>query len=144
MAGGVPMPPVDFYIQVVDILASRYGWSLKEISEDMYWEEVYEIYEYASNMEVIERNNEMKFNYILHTGTKEAITNWRNIMIPFPDRNWIPKQQNKPSLLRKLPKVMRNNYIAREADEKQKRRAEEVKKRLKQHRKELRILGLNQ
>jgi len=87
------MPKADFLTSLIDTLSKRYGWSTKNILEDMYWEEVYEMYEYASNLEVIERNEDMRFNYLLHAQTAKALNNWRDLPIPFPDRNWIPPKK---------------------------------------------------
>lgn len=62
----------------------------------MYWEEVYDMYEYASNMDVIEKSEDMKFNYLLHAQTKDAISHWNDLPIPFPARDWIPPKKRSP------------------------------------------------
>jgi len=73
---------------MVDVLAKRYGWQLSEIAEKMYWEDVYTQYEYASNMETMERNDSMKFQFMIHAQSKKAIDAWRDMPIPFPARNY--------------------------------------------------------
>ena len=74
---------MDFFQVIVDTLAQRYGWGYKEISDEMYWEEVYELYEYASNCNILEKNEDMRFNFLLHAGSKEAINSWQDLLIPF-------------------------------------------------------------
>lgn len=92
------MPPIDFYLMVVDTLAKRYGWSWTEISENMYWEYVYELYEFASNLDTIEKNEQMKFQFMMHAQSKEAINKWKDALIPFPDRAWKPPKRKTDEL----------------------------------------------
>ena len=64
----------------------------------MYWEEVYEAYEYASNLNTLEKNDEYKFQFMLHATTKNAMNQWRDMPIPFPDRNWNPPKKRETPL----------------------------------------------
>ncbi len=129
------MPPIDFYLVVVDILAKRYGWSWTEIAENMYWEDVYEQYEIASNLEAIDMNESMKFQFMLHAGSKDAMKNWEDITLPFPDRAWIPptrkrlKQEDiSPVLSRHKNKTKMTPEQAARRDEVKRRLAESKKK----------------
>jgi len=115
----------------VDALSQRYGWEYNSILGDMYWEEVYEMYEYASNLQAIEKNEDMKFNFMLHAGSKEAIDNWKDLPIPYPDRNWIAAYKAPSENV--LPQSLRNKfYHSTPASEEQKRRAKEVQLRVEE------------
>jgi hypothetical protein len=109
-------------------LAHRYGWGYKDIAEGMYWEDVYETYEYASNCNVLEKNEEMKFNFLLHAGSKDAMNSWRDLLIPFPDRNWKP-QKHKQVM---LPPKFNDKKTSSNMSDEQRERLEYVKKRLKE------------
>lgn len=90
------MPPSDLFVSIIDVLSKRYGWSYSEISENMYWEDVYAMYEYASNMDTLEMNEDLRFNFMLHAGSKKAMDAWQDLPIPFPNKNWKPKpKENK-------------------------------------------------
>lgn len=78
---------------IVDTLASRYGWTRQHILDDMYWEDVWEHLEIASNINTYERNQELYFQFCLHAGSKEAIKNWKDSPLPFPDKKY---KENKP------------------------------------------------
>ena len=53
----------------------------------MYWEEVWELVEVASNIMVYQKNQEMFFQFCLHAGSKEAIKSWKDSPLPFPDKD---------------------------------------------------------
>lgn len=93
----------------------------------MYWENVYEMYEYASNLNTLEKNEQMKFNFLLHATSKEVANSWKDLLIPFPDRKWkrpIRKRQ-KP-----LPHKLRNKQSKSKMSEEQRARAKYVREKL--------------
>ena len=98
----------------------------------MYWEDVYELYEFASNLELLEKNEHMKFQFMLHAGTKEAINKWKDIPIPFPDRDWKPPikpiKRKEEDL---LPAFSRHKSTAKMTPEQRERR-DYVKKRVEE------------
>lgn len=53
----------------------------------MYWEDVYEMFEHASNLNILEKNDEMRFQFALHAASKN--NRWKNLEIPYPDKNYI-------------------------------------------------------
>jgi hypothetical protein len=112
---GLPIPPMDFLLILIDVLAKRYGWSYSEITENMFWEHVYAMYEYASNLESIEKNEEMKFNYMLHAQSKKALDGWRDMAIPFPDKSIKARptveKSKQSSALKTLPTSFRSKVI---------------------------------
>ena len=132
----MPIPPIDLYTAIVDVLAKRYGWSLTEIRETMYWEEVYELYEYASNVDAIELNRDMKFNFMLHAGSKDAINSWEDLKIPFPARDW-----KEPGSSAELLRIKRAGISRSKASKKQQERMIQVRKRMEEHRKKLKNRG---
>lgn len=95
----------------------------------MYWEEVYEHYEYACNLNVLERNEEMHFQFLLHAQTKEAANSWQDATIPYPDRNWKP-----PKARSNLPTdPMFNRSVKRvKASPEAQKRFKEVLERMRQ------------
>lgn len=72
----------------------------------MYWEDVYKFYEIASNMDVLDSNEEMKFNYLLHAQTEDALKKWKDLTIPFPARDWNPLKasEKKPAVFERATK----------------------------------------
>lgn len=119
----------------MDTLAKRYGWIYTDIADGMYWEEVYEMYEIACNLNTIEKNEDMKFNFILHAQTKDAQNSWVDLPIPYPDRNWNPPKQVEYDDLKKLSGRV---AIKREkATPAQKKRMQELLKRMEEHKKEV-------
>jgi hypothetical protein len=116
----------------VDTLAKRYGWSHTEISENMYWENVYEMYEYASNLNTLEKNEQMKFNFLLHATSKEAVSSWKDLLIPFPDRDWKRPTRKRRKLL--SPKLHSKQSSTKMSPE-QRARAEYVKERIAKNKK---------
>lgn len=116
---------------MVDVLAKRYGWSFKQISEEMYWEDVYRYYEMACNLNTLERNDEMHFQFLLHAQTKEAANSWQEQEIPYPDRDWKPVKPTKG--------VDPNSVFSRSLNrvkgtEEDKKRFQEVRRRLEEAR----------
>ena len=87
------MPATDLLVSIVDTLAKRYGWSFDGILEEMYWEDVYAMYVYASNMDSIETNEQSKFQFLIHAQSKEAIDAWRDFTPPFPSEEWIEERK---------------------------------------------------
>jgi len=83
------------WIVVTDTLARRYGWSLSEMSESMYWEDIYDFYEYACNLNSIEKNERMRFDFMLHAQSKKALNSWVDLPLPYPDRSWTPPQRKQ-------------------------------------------------
>ena len=83
---GVQLPEIGIIIWIIDTLASRYGWTKHQILEEMYWEEVWEQVQVASNIMVYKTNQEMYFQFCLHAGSKDAIKNWKDSPLPFPDK----------------------------------------------------------
>ena len=61
----------------------------------MYWEEVWEQVQIASNLITYQRNQEMYFQFCLHAGSKDAIRNWKDSPLPFPDKE-IKGKKRKP------------------------------------------------
>ena len=111
----------------------------------MYWEQVYEMYEYACNMNILEKNEKMRFDFMLHAQTKEAQNSWRDLPIPYPDRNWNPPDydtlvKDKDTLL--PPELAGKVAVKREkATPAQRKRAELVRAKFKQHKEEVRKLN---
>ena len=114
----------------MDTLASRYGWSFSEISENMYWEDVYEMYELSANTQVLERNEKMKFDYMIHATSKKALDGWKDLSIPFPNRSWVPPKESK---IDDLPQSFRRFKNASKASPEQVKRAKYVKKRVEEN-----------
>jgi hypothetical protein len=129
---GIPLPPIDFFWQVVDVLAKRYGWSVSEIAENMYWEDVYDLYEFASNMNTLEKSEEMKFQVILHATSKDCINNWKDLPIPFPNRKWKPAPKKE-----RLPKAFERHVKREKMSPAQEERYKYVQKRLEEHKKKV-------
>ena len=138
---GMPVPPIDLFKSIVDILAKRYGWSYDGIGHGMYWEDVYEMYEYAANMNAVEKSEDMRFQFMLHATSKEALDNWKDLEIPFPRADYIQKKVkvNKDKKRRgyrpensKLNKFL---TTAKKMTPAQRERFEYVKKRLAEHKK---------
>ncbi len=77
------LPATDLFIWIIDLLATRYGWSLRDIC-DLYWEELWEMVLTAANNNEFEKNQEYKFQFMLHT---ENPDNWEDSPLPFPDKN---------------------------------------------------------
>ena len=94
-AFAIPIPPIDLFFIIVDVLASRYGWSYNHITTEMYWEQVYEMYELSANMTTIEWNQEHHFQLAIHATTKESLDSWEDRPIPFPDRNWLEEAKKE-------------------------------------------------
>ena len=112
----------------MDVLAKRYGWHASEISENMYWEDVYEMYELASNLNVLEKSEDMKFQVIIHATSKDAMNNWKDLPIPFPNREWkpIPKKD-------RLPKAFERHAKREKMTPEGRARVDYVQKRLQEH-----------
>lgn len=99
----------------------------------MYWEDVYEMFKYARNMDVIELNRDMQFNYMLHAQSKEALDAWQNEQIPFPKEGWQETSYGGTRIkdyVRKLPSKMLSQN---KASAKQVQRMEEVRKKMQEH-----------
>jgi len=75
-------------------LARRYSWTKHYILEELYWEEVWELVKVASNSMALEKNQDMYFNFCLHAGSKDAIKNWKDSPLPFPEKQ--PENIRKP------------------------------------------------
>ena len=121
------------FTSIVDVLSHRYGWSYNLIAEEMYWEDVYEMFKYARNMDVIELSRDMQFNYMLHAQSKEALDAWQNEQIPFPKEGWQEASYGGTRIkdyVRKLPSKMLSQN---KASAKQVQRMEEVKKKMQEH-----------
>jgi len=128
MALNIPLPPIDAFLQMIDVLAQRYGWSFSDITKEMYWEDVHEMYEYGCNLNVIEKSENMKFQFLLHAQTKDAMDKWRDIPIPYPDRAWSPPQPNKGEPTKFKPEFERNSKRAKMSPERRKRYEEVLEK----------------
>jgi len=100
----------------------------------MYWEDVYEMYELASNSEVLERNEKMRFEFMIHATSKKALDSWSDLSIPFPSDKW-----NPPKKLEKqnLPKSFNKFRNSSKATPEQTERAKYVKKRVEEHNKKI-------
>lgn len=93
----------------------------------MYWEEVYEMYEYACNLNTLEKNESMQFNYLLHAQTKDAMKNWKDLPIPYPDRDWKPPEP-KQGATKFKPEFERNAKRTKMTPERRKRYEEVLAK----------------
>lgn len=139
----IPVPPVEMFTSMVDVLAKRYGWSYSDIAEDMYWEKVYEMYEYASNLDALETNGDRKFDFMIHAQSKEAIQSWQDMPIPFPDPRVVPiqapieKSQDGMHKLSEETKTvrtkLRTQHSATVMTPEQRKRRDHVAKRLREH-----------
>ena len=85
---GAPLPPIDLFKSIVDILAKRYGWSYVDIADNMYWEDVYEMFIIASNHDAIEKNESMRFQFLLHATSQKQVDSWKDSKIPYPKLGW--------------------------------------------------------
>lgn len=94
----------------------------------MYWEDVYSMYEYASNLDSLELNEQMKFQFMLHAQSKEAVSGWRDMPIPFPIKG--TKRYKRKDMLPVSMEKMKNSSIM---NDEQKTRMEIVKEKMKQH-----------
>lgn len=122
-------------------MAKRYGWNYVDVAEKMYWEEVYEMYEIACNLNVIEKNEDMKFNFILHAQTKDAQDSWKDLPIPYPDRDWNPVEvEVKESV---IPKTLFGKVpvVREKATPAQIERAKEVRKIIEENKKEVKKIN---
>jgi len=81
---------------MVDTLAVRYGWTKHYILESLYWEEVWELMQVASNAIAYEKNADMYFQFCLHAQSKDAIKNWKDFPLPFPDEEYEETSKPKP------------------------------------------------
>ena len=88
----------------MDTLAVRYGWTKKYILQELYWEEVWELVQVASNSMVYEKNQDMFFQFCLHAQSKEAIKSWKDSPLPFPDKKSKKKINIHYGGLDQLPK----------------------------------------
>ena len=125
------MPSIDFFLALVEVLSARYGWSYEDIAEKMYWEDVYALYEYASNLNVLEKNEQFRFQFMLHAGSKKAMDAWKDMPVPFPDRSIKPFAIKKETIPPKMKRMAGNSKMSPE----QKQRYEHVKRRLEEHQK---------
>lgn len=107
----------------------------------MYWEEVWDMYELASNSEIIEKNESMKFNFIIHAQSKEAMESWEDLPLPFPDQKWQIQMQKNAQKNRDasgLPSKFKSEMLKRrgisrkEATQEDKDRFAEVKRRVRE------------
>jgi len=97
----------------------------------MYWEDVYALYEYASNLNVLEKNEQFRFQFMLHAGSKKAMDAWKDMPVPFPDRSIKPFAIKKETIPPKMKRMAGNSKMSPE----QKQRYEHVKRRLEEHQK---------
>jgi hypothetical protein len=124
------LPEYDLFIIIVDVLGKRYGWTKREIAEQMYWEEVYEFYELASNLNIVDLNDSMKFDFMLHAQSEEALNGWKDLEIPFPDRSWNPKEKKTPKFKKRFSEVNIEKRV--KADPEAKKRFDEILKRVQE------------
>jgi len=96
----------------------------------MYWEEVYDMYELASNSSIVEKNEKMRFEFMLHATSKKALNSWKDMDIPFPNRNWVPPKKSQVDNLPTSFKRFKNSSIA---SPEQVKRAKYVKKRVEEN-----------
>jgi hypothetical protein len=109
----------------------------------MYWEELYAMYEYACNMQAIEKNEDMKFNFMLHAGSKDAIDKWKDIPVPYPDRGWL--QNIKEESENRLPSNIKQKfYNSQKGTEETRKRALEVKRRVEETQRKAREMRAKQ
>lgn len=127
------MPSIDFFLAIIEVLATRYGWSHEDIAEKMYWEDVYSLYEYASNLNVMEKNEQMRFQFMLHASSKKAMNAWKDMDIPFPDKR--VHQQVKAYKPKVVPHKLQHLANKAKMSSEQKLRYEYVKKRLEENQK---------
>lgn len=121
------MPKIDLLKAIIDILAKRYGWSYTSIAEDMYWEDVYEMYEYACNLDAVERNDSMKFDFMLHAQSEKALRQWSDFPIPFPDHRYKPMENKIP---KSLPRPFARSRKAGKATPEEAERLKVVRQRM--------------
>ena len=95
---------------------------------------MYDMYELCANSDVLEKNEGMRFNYMIHATTKKALEGWKDIPIPFPKRNWTPPQESKVD---KLPQTFRRFKNSSKASPEQVERAKYVKKRVDENYKKM-------
>lgn len=117
----------------MDTLAGRYGWGFSEISNNMYWEDVWEMFEMASNNNTLEKNADLKFQFTLHAHSKEALQAWKDQPIPYPDRNWVPPIKRAEKLPHEVSRMVSKKKMTPERQA----RYEEVLKRVADHKKKV-------
>lgn len=76
----------------MDVLATRYHWSRKDILEDLYWEELTRLVVFAANANVTEDNADRKFTFMLHVD-KKGQRKWKDAPLPFPKK----KKRTEPT-----------------------------------------------
>ena len=92
---------------IVDTLASRYGWTKKQILEELYWEEMWEQVKVAANVITYEKNQELFFNYCIHATSKDAMKHWKDSPLPFPVKSNIKRRELHYGGLDQLPSHIR-------------------------------------
>lgn len=105
----------------------------------MYWEDVYSMYEYAANLDAIELNRDMRFNYMIHAQSKEAMDAWVDSKIPYPHPDW---KEPKINLTDKF-KDSRIRSSKKKATKQQQERIKALKKKMAEHRKKMREVRHN-
>ena len=74
----------------------------------------------------------MKFNYLLHATTKNALKNWKDQPVPFLDRNYSPHKTPSAS---RLPRSFLNKRTRGKMTPERKARFDYVTKRVEESRK---------
>ena len=57
----------------------------------------------AANSITFEKNQDLYFQFCLHAGSKDAIKNWKDSPLPFPDKDYKPRKPHYGGL-DQLPK----------------------------------------
>ena len=108
----------------------------------MWWEDLYQMYIVACNLEVMETNDNMKFNFMLHAGSKDAIKKWQDLEIPFPSKDYMKAVKKKGSLATRPELrhgVFRRARKVEKMDDAQRERFNIVKEKLEAHKKKLEL-----
>ena len=104
----------------------------------MYWEDVYEMYEYAANLNSLERSEDMRFQLSLHAN-KKTMDNWKDLPLPFPDPRFVLIEKDEKEVKYSKIDSKVNHLTKREkASPEQLKRMEIVKEKLKEHKKKVR------
>jgi len=104
----------------------------------MYWEDIYEMYEYACNLDTLEQNEKLRFNFMIHAGSKEAMDKWEDQPIPYPSKLWVAQLSNKKQKTKLQNSTVLGQEIKRvKGTAEDTKRFKEVSERLKQHKKKV-------
>lgn len=115
----------------------------------MWWEDLYEMYRVACNLDTMETNDRMKFDFLLHAGSKDAMKKWKDLAIPFPSDKYMESVERQKGVGNQMTRPELQHAMFRRARKvekmtpEQRERYKYVKKRIEEHKKEMASRGLD-